>query len=95
MIEIVTYRLREGADPDKFKAIDERLQTEFFYQQPGIHRRTTARSSDGTYVSITHWDSASAAEAAEMKTRLANEFTSLLTQFLEPSSIQSRRYDTL
>ncbi len=95
MIEIVTYRLRDGANPEKFKALDEQLQTEFFYQQPGIQRRTTAQSSDGTYVSITHWESAPAADAAEAKTLEANEYTRALTELLDPASIQARRYETL
>ena len=95
MIEILTFRLREGADPEAYKALDERLQTEFFYQQPGLERRTTARSPDGTYVSITHWDSVDAADTAVAKTFDANEFTEPLTALILPSTMESRRYDTL
>jgi heme-degrading monooxygenase HmoA len=95
MIEIVTFRLREGVDPDAFRTFDERLQTEFFYQQPGLERRTTARSADGTYACITHWGSEADAEAAAAKSTARNAFTGPLSALIDPSMLQLRRYDTL
>ncbi len=95
MIEIVTFRLRAGADSEKFTALDARLQTEFFYHQPGLERRTTARSADGSYVCILHWDSVAAADAAGAKTMVVNEYTAELTALLDPTSMSSRRYDSL
>jgi hypothetical protein len=91
MIEIVAYRLREGADADAFRVIDERMQTEFFYQQPGLKRRTTAISEDGNWVSITVWDSVEAADVAAVKVASASEWTPLL-QPIDPSSIRSNRF---
>lgn len=64
VIEIVTLRLRPDADEAAFDAVDSRLQVEFFYLQPGLQRRTTARSDDGMWAIVTSWDSEADADAA-------------------------------
>jgi hypothetical protein len=46
VIEIITFRLRVGADVSAFRAIDARVQTEVAYQCPGLLRRTLARDGD-------------------------------------------------
>lgn len=95
MIEIVTFRLRTGADGERFAALDARLQTDFFYHQPGLERRTTARSADGSYVCTLHWDGIAAADTAAAMTTTVNEYTTELTALIEPASISARRYDSL
>ncbi len=94
MIEITTFRLQAGVDTAAFAAIDERLQTEFFYLQPGLQRRTTARSEDGTWASIIVWDSPENADAAIEKTELVALFDDVLGM-MDLMSMESRRYDTL
>ena len=49
VIETMTFRLRLGVDEAEFLGVDKRLQSEFAYQQPGLVRRTTARSDDGAW----------------------------------------------
>ncbi len=94
MIDVVTFRLIDGADPEAFRKLDDRLQTEFFYHQPGLIRRTTAVAADGTWISISHWNSAADIEAADAKTTERNEFTPLLA-IIDASTIRGKRYDTL
>jgi hypothetical protein len=94
VIDVVTFRLVDGANPETFRALDERLQTEFFYHQPGLIRRTTALSEDGTWISISHWESVADVEAADAKTVDRNEFTPLLA-IIDPSTIHGKRYDTV
>ena len=65
MFEILTFRLAPGVGEAAFRAIDERVQTEFVYQQPGILRRTLGRHDDGRWLALTLWADASAADAAE------------------------------
>jgi hypothetical protein len=64
VIEVQTFRLVAGADEEEFRVADERLQTEFFYVQPGLIRRTSGRSADGVFVALVHWDSEDKAVAA-------------------------------
>jgi hypothetical protein len=94
VFEIVTYRLRESADPHAFGVIDEALQTRFFYQQPGLVRRTTGRSDDGTWVSINVWDSTEHADAAEAKTEEMPEFARML-EVIDPTTIRVQRFESL
>jgi hypothetical protein len=64
VIQITTFRLRGGVDEATFVAADSRYQQSFAYRQRGIRRRTLARGTDGEWVVITLWDSASDADAA-------------------------------
>lgn len=94
MIEITTFRLHADIEAKAFASVDERLQTEFFYFQPGLQRRTTARSNDGTWASIIVWDSTEHADAAIEKTEDVALFGDVLSM-MDLMSIESRRYDTL
>lgn len=82
MFEILTFRLAPGIDAETFKAIDERVQVEFAYQQPGFVRRTLGRHDDGRWLVLTIWtDSESALTAQERfdDTDLGREFAAVLT----------------
>jgi hypothetical protein len=85
MIEITTYRLAAGVDDATFVAADAAVQTGFAYQQPGILRRTTARSDDGTWVTITSWGSRERASAAESAAADAPEVAAWLGLVDRPS----------
>jgi hypothetical protein len=94
MIEITTFRLHVGVEVQTFALLDARLQTEFFYVQPGLQRRTTVRSDDGTWASIIVWDSPEQADAAIEKTEDFALFGDVLSM-MDLMTIESRRYDTL
>lgn len=57
------FRLLAGIGDDEFLAADQRLQTAFAYQQPGMLRRTTARDQHDEWLVIDHWRSAGDADA--------------------------------
>ena len=63
MIEILNFRLLPGTDEEAFLDIDHRLQVEFAYQQPGLMRRTTAKSEDGQWIVVDLWRSPADADA--------------------------------
>jgi hypothetical protein len=63
IIELMTFRLREGVAEADFLAADGRVQTEFAYHQSGMVRRTTARGQDGDWVVVDLWRSAADADA--------------------------------
>jgi hypothetical protein len=64
VFEILTFRLAPGVDEAAFRSIDDRVQTEFAYQQLGILRRTLGRHDDGRWLALTIWADADAAAAA-------------------------------
>ena len=88
------FRLVEGADVAGFRAADARLQTAFAYQQPGLLRRTTARSRDGGWVVIDIWRAAADADACEARWSDDPVVRDFL-QYVDETTIQSERYDEL
>lgn len=94
VIETMTFRLRPGADESQFRAVDQRVQTDFAYQQPGLLRRTTARGPHGDWLVVDLW--ASEQEADAMSARwdaapLPAEFMS----YVDAASVDVRRYTPL
>ena len=94
MIETVTFRLAADTDEAAFLAADRRAQTEFFYRQPGLVRRTTARDRHGEWIVIVIWGSEREAEAAA---RLSenDDAMSELAALVDAATVQTRRYSTL
>lgn len=91
MIEILAFNLVDGTDEEQFVLADKRVQSEFAYQQPGLMRRTTARSEDGGWMVIDLWRSAADADAADAKwgeDEAAAEFMS----FVDRTTMRSKRY---
>jgi hypothetical protein len=54
-IELVNYRLNDGADPDEFLAINRVVGAEFTSAQPGFIKREIGRSDDGTWLIAVTW----------------------------------------
>lgn len=94
MIELLRFRLAPGADEEGFLKADARLQAEFAYQQPGLVRRTTARSDTGEWIVIDLWRSAADADACDPRWKedpVVREFLS----FVEEASVKSERFNEL
>ncbi len=94
VVEILRFRLAAGVDESAFRTADQRVQTEFAYQQPGLVRRTTARGRDGSWLVIDLWGSdADADQASEHwgQDAVAEAFTRLV----DGASLTSERFDTL
>ncbi len=93
-IVVWTFKLKDGVSEDGFLAANERLQTEFVYQQPGFVRRTTARGKDGEWLVIGMWRSqAEAIAAGELAKQ--DEVSRKANRMVDPSSVQVKRFETL
>ena len=84
MIETTRFRLAEGVTDDVFLVTDDKVRTQFLYQQPGFARATTARSSDGEWIVVVLW------MAEEYAVDLPDE----LFEHVDRDSIERRRYET-
>src|SRR4051812_28155246 len=95
-IETVTFRLSDDASEADFLAADRRVQTEFAYRQPGLLRRTTARSetADGGWIIVTVWSDPDAADAAAGKAA-ADPAVSHFDGLIDAATRQRARYVTL
>jgi hypothetical protein len=94
VIEIMRFRLEAGADERQFQAADARLQADFAYQQPGLLRRTTARSDGGEWIVIDIWRSAADADGCQSRWSgdpVVGEFLS----YVDRGTIRSDRYQEL
>lgn len=94
MIETVTFRLAPDTDEAVFLDADRRVQTEFFYRQPGLLRRTTARDRHGEWIVIVIWRSEDDAEAATRRSE-HDPATSELMALVDRATVQTRRYSPL
>jgi hypothetical protein len=94
VIEIMRFRLLDGADAQAFEMADRRLQTEFAYKQPGMLRRTVGRAQNGGWIVIDLWRSGEDAD----RTALAWEgdpVTAEFMTFVDADSVSVARYETL
>ncbi len=57
VVEVFTFRLRPDVSESQFLDADAAVQTQFYYQQRGMARRTTAKGPDGEWVSVVFWGS--------------------------------------
>jgi hypothetical protein len=94
VVDIVTFRLAPGVDEEDFLDVDRRAQTEVFYSQRGMLRRTTARGPDGDWLVLTLWGSGADADASVEACRDDATVSRWLAS-LDPASIATRRYQTL
>jgi len=91
VIEIMTFRLANGAEAAAFRAVDGRVQVGFAYRQPGLLRRTLGRCDDRWLV-LQVWRSveeADAATAAFDASPLGAEFMALVDR----DSLVVERYE--
>jgi hypothetical protein len=91
VIEIMTFRLAEGADEEEFLQADRKVQAEFAYQQPGLMRRTTARGPEGDWIVVDLWQSADDADACAKLWDL-DPVSQLFMGFVDRSSVRTARY---
>jgi hypothetical protein len=64
IIEIVTFKLKEGVTPGEFEPIDKAMQHQYVAKQPGFVARESAHGENGEWLAIVHWETAKDAEAS-------------------------------
>jgi hypothetical protein len=94
VVEVTTFRLADGVSTDVFEDADKRFQCEFAYAQPGLVRRTVARTDDGDWLVVTLWRSPADADAA-LRRSGEDEAARRYLVLLESSSVRTTRYREL
>ncbi|MEM1241042.1 MAG: antibiotic biosynthesis monooxygenase [Cyanobacteria bacterium P01_H01_bin.26] len=64
IVEVATFKLKEGVTPDEFYVVDQAVETQHVSQQPGFISRESAVSDDNEWLVIVHWRSIADAEAS-------------------------------
>ncbi len=93
VIEVLTFRLGHDRDDTAFLDADSRVQAEFVYRQPGVVRRTTARSGDGEWLVVTLWETTDDAIAADGRAA-ADPAASEFMAFVDEATVRTARYTT-
>jgi hypothetical protein len=94
VIEITAFRLAPGTGEESFLAADRRMQTEFVYLQPGLVRRTTARSDDGDWAVVVMWRSKSDADAAARAAE-GDDASAAFAACVDATTVRIKRFETL
>lgn len=94
VIETLTFRLAAGADEASFLSADARMQTEVYYGQQGLLRRTIARAADGEWLVLTLWASGADADAGSERVR-ADRLTAAYLAHIVATSMTARRFESL
>ena len=63
VVEVVRFRLAQGADESAFLAENRKAQA-FVAEQPGFVSRELARGDDGAWLVLVRWHDAAAADAS-------------------------------
>ncbi|MEM6342261.1 MAG: hypothetical protein AAF927_00220 [Bacteroidota bacterium] len=93
-VEIMSYSLNEGTDPEKFKAVNHRVETEFTGKRPGFLQRLTGADESGAQVVAVYWASKETSDAALqpfMEAPIAGEFM----QYMDQTTMVMGRYEFL
>ena len=93
VIEIRTFELREATSEQVFRRADERVQAEFYSQQAGFLRRTTARSKANEWIDIVLWHTDNDADRAGEAAATSAPVADFLATMAQPVVV--RRYETL
>ncbi|HYZ05642.1 MAG TPA: hypothetical protein VE568_02900 [Rubrobacter sp.] len=66
-VEVIHFRMVEGADEEELIREDERVGREYTPKQPGFRNRESAKNDQGDWVVIVHWDDTQSAKASMEK----------------------------
>lgn len=92
-IELVTFKLAEGVQPEQLVATNDAMQA-FLTQQPGFIYRSLSQDEDGQWFDIVYWiDEASAKTGGEAFMRSAA--CASLMPLIDGPSVKMRHMDAL
>jgi hypothetical protein len=92
VVDIVTFSLRPEADTASFLEADKELQALVSVEGAGFVRRTTARSSDGTWLVLSLWATQPDADAAAAR---ADPTRAAFMGYLDPSTLTRQVFMSL
>lgn len=88
VLELVTFRLIPGADPEGFLATAEATRP-LVAAQPGFRNRRLGQDATGVWVDLVEWDSLTAARTAAQAVMEAPAFAPFMAM-IDPASLVMR-----
>ena len=93
IVEIATFKLKEGVTPDEFYPVDQAVESQHVSQQPGFISRESAVSEDNEWLAIVHWRSMEDAQASMASFSSAPATAEFMSK-LEADTMSMTRYDS-
>ena len=93
IVEIATFKLKEGVTPDEFYPVDQAVESQHVSQQPGFISRESAVSEDNEWLAIVHWRSIEEAEASMASFSSAPATAEFMSK-LEADTMSMTRYES-
>jgi antibiotic biosynthesis monooxygenase (ABM) superfamily enzyme len=90
-VETVNFRLKPDTDEQEFLEQNRRVEQNFVSQQPGFISRETAKSEEGDYIVVLHWERPEDAQAS-MDKFLAAPDTKDFTALIDLDTFKMTRY---
>ncbi len=90
--EVITVKLRDGADADGFIAANQALEESYIAQQPGFIAREVGVAEDGEWLIVIHWETAEDSAASIAKFEEAPGVESFMS-FLDAETMAITVYD--
>ena len=91
VVEIVRFRLAAGTDEQTFLQENDRVQRDYIPHQSGYISRETARSDDGEWLVLVHWQSEQDADAS-MGKFMSDPNTQGFVATLDNATYSMKRY---
>ena len=92
--EVMTFKLKEGANVEAFNTVNDRVGPEFSEKQTGFLQRITGFNKKGEQVAVAYWDTKAHSDAVIndfMNAAVAKEFMGMMDQ----STIDMIRFQSL
>lgn len=91
VIEVATFKLKDGVTYQQFSPLDKAVETEHVSKQAGFLSRETAKGSEGEWLVIVHWDSIENADAS-MNSFMTAKAASDFMAHIDASTMNMKRY---
>lgn len=91
VIEIATFKLKEGVSAQQFAPLDKAVEVDHVSQQPGFLSRETAYSEDGVWLVVVHWASIEDADAS-MNSFMGAPAAANFMSHLDAETMSMKRY---
>lgn len=90
-VEVIHFRMIDGADEKEFIREDARVGHEYTPKQPGFVSRQSAKNDKGDWTVIVHWEDPESAEAS-MQLFPNDPSAKRFLELMDPSTFDMRRY---
>lgn len=94
IIEVVQFKAKSGVSDDEVLAASQEGHNSFLAKQKGYVSRELAKSSEGEWVDIVHWETMEDAEADE-KAFMEHPSTKKFVEMIDLSSMKMVRWEVI